>query len=97
MASNTDGSGAAPTISATPAPVASPPAPVSINTDATSSPPVAIDWFDITSRLKQSVSSLRPGELLHHSSFSLKESMSALEVGDPKMDATMHVPTNVVS
>jgi hypothetical protein len=34
---------------------------------------------------------LRSGELLHHASFSLRESMSALEVGDAKMDATVHV------
>jgi len=47
-------------------------------------------WEDITDRIPTAASLLRCGELLHHSSFSLKESMSALEVGDPKMDAAMH-------
>lgn len=55
-------------------------------------------WEDITARLHSALTSgmLRPGQLLHHPSFSLKESMSALEIGDPKMDSAMHVPRNTV-
>lgn len=55
-------------------------------------------WEDITARLHSVLTSdlLRPGQLLHHPSFSLKESMSALEIGDPKMDSAMHVPRNTV-
>lgn len=55
-------------------------------------------WEDITARLHSVLTGdlLRPGQLLHHPSFSLKESMSALEIGDPKMDSAMHVPRNTV-
>lgn len=73
---------------------AAPAAAASSPAASSSEPP----WEDITSRFESAFRSLlRPGELLHHSSFSLKESMSALELGDPKMDAAMHVPRGIMT
>ena len=53
-------------------------------------------WRDVQHVLKQAADELQPGELLHTESFSLFEAMSAIEIGDPKMDAgldTANAPT----
>lgn len=53
-------------------------------------------WRDVQHVLRQAADQLQPGELLHTESFSLFEAMSAIEIGDPKMDAgldTANAPT----
>ena len=55
-----------------------------------------IQWVDVHHVLKQAAGQLQQGELLHTESFSLFEAMSAIEIGDPKMDAgldTANAPT----
>ncbi|KAK9803567.1 hypothetical protein WJX72_000681 [[Myrmecia] bisecta] len=44
-------------------------------------------WLDIQPFLTQASSQLQTGQLLHSESFSLFEAMSAVEIGDVKMDA----------
>lgn len=46
-----------------------------------------IQWQDVHDVLRQAAVQLQPGELLHTESFNLFEAMSAIEIGDPKMDA----------
>ena len=53
-------------------------------------------WFDVQSTLQAAASQLRPGEMLQAEHFNLFEAMSAVEIGDPKMDAgldTASAPT----
>lgn len=46
-----------------------------------------IDWVPVSSLLDAAAKELGVGQLLHTSVFSLYEAMSAVEVGNPKMDA----------
>jgi len=53
-------------------------------------------WFDVQSTLQVAASQLQPGEMLQAEHFNLFEAMSAVEIGDPKMDAgldTASAPT----
>lgn len=46
----------------------------------------AIQWLDLQPFLERVCDQMSVGELLHDESFSLFESMTAIEIGDPKMD-----------
>ncbi|XP_024537087.1 N-alpha-acetyltransferase 35, NatC auxiliary subunit [Selaginella moellendorffii] len=48
-------------------------------------------WADATEIISQVCQELSPGELIHGENFSLFESMSALEIMDPKMDGGMDI------
>ncbi len=50
-------------------------------------------WFDVQSILQAAASQLQPGEMLQAEHFNLFEAMSAVEVGDPKMDAGLDTAT----
>ena len=51
--------------------------------------PVNKTWIDITGKFQLASSKLSPGLLIHVPSFSLFDAMSAIEIADSKMDATM--------
>ena len=51
---------------------------------------VPTEWVDITESFVEAASLLAPGELIQESSFRLLDAMSAVELLDPKMDASMH-------
>ena len=44
-------------------------------------------WFDVQATLQAAAGQLQPGEMLQAEHFNLFEAMSAVEIGDPKMDA----------
>ena len=44
-------------------------------------------WLNVTNLFQEAVVVLSPGELIHETSFSLFDAMSAIELSDPKMDA----------
>lgn len=46
-----------------------------------------IDWVPVSALLDAASQELDVGQLLHTSVFSLFEAMSAVEIGNPKMDA----------
>ncbi|CAL8468026.1 g7565 [Coccomyxa elongata] len=46
-------------------------------------------WLDIEALIQDAAEELQEGELLHDEHFSLYEAMSAVEIGDPKLDAGM--------
>lgn len=46
-----------------------------------------VDWVPVAGLLEAASSQLEVGQLLHTSVFSLFEAMSAVEIGNPKMDA----------
>ncbi|WIA23577.1 hypothetical protein OEZ85_000294 [Tetradesmus obliquus] len=46
-----------------------------------------VDWVSLSALLDAASSELNEGQLLHTSVFSLFEAMSAVEIGNPKMDA----------
>lgn len=46
-----------------------------------------VDWVPVAGLLEAASSELEVGQLLHTSVFSLFEAMSAVEIGNPKMDA----------
>ena len=48
------------------------------------------EWVDITDSFIEAASLLSPGELVKGWGFSLLDAMSAVELLDPKMDASMH-------
>ena len=48
------------------------------------------EWVDITDSFSEAASLLSPGELVKGWNFSLLDAMSAVELLDPKMDASMH-------
>ena len=48
------------------------------------------EWVDITHSFIEAASLLSPGELVQDWSFSLLDAMSAVELLDPKMDASVH-------
>lgn len=53
-------------------------------------------WYDAQSVLRDITSHLQHGQMFHSEHFSLFEAMSAVEIGDPKMDAgldTASAPT----
>ncbi len=53
-------------------------------------------WFDVKPTLQQVTEQLQHGEMLQSEHFNLFEAMSAVEIGDPKMDAgleTANAPT----
>ncbi|ROT43301.1 Mak10-domain-containing protein [Sodiomyces alkalinus F11] len=50
-------------------------------------PPGSIVAFDITSKFRHAVQTLGPGEIVKDGFFTLHESVSALEIMDPKMDS----------
>lgn len=52
-----------------------------------------VQWVDVHDVLREAAEQLQPGELLHTESFSLFEAMSAIEIGDPKMDAGLDTAT----
>ncbi|KAM3571264.1 hypothetical protein VYU27_006699 [Nannochloropsis oceanica] len=54
-------------------------------------------WKDITEECRAAASSLGTGEMICAPSFSLFESMSALELMDPKMDESLLEPVECVS
>jgi hypothetical protein len=45
------------------------------------------EWAPIGGLLAAAADELRVGQLVHASTFSLFEAMSAVEIGNPKMDA----------
>lgn len=47
-------------------------------------------WLDAQPLLRRVCDGMAPGELLHGPSFSLLESTTAIEIGDPKMDIGLH-------
>ncbi len=49
-----------------------------------------VEWVDVTETFTQAAGQLAPGELIQEWNFSLLEAMSAVELLDPKMDASMH-------
>ena len=49
-----------------------------------------VEWIDITDSFIEAASLLSPGELVQEWNFSLLDAMSAVELLDPKMDASMH-------
>lgn len=50
-------------------------------------------WFDAQPVLQEIVEQLKHGQMLHSEHFSLFEAMSAVEIGDPKMDAGLDTAT----
>lgn len=46
-----------------------------------------VDWVPMAGLLAATSSELQVGQLVHTSVFSLFEAMSAVEIGNPKMDA----------
>ena len=48
------------------------------------------EWVDVTSVFSCAVELLAPGELIRECNFSLLDAMSAIELLDPKMDASVH-------
>ncbi|KAK9901701.1 hypothetical protein WJX75_009287 [Coccomyxa subellipsoidea] len=46
-------------------------------------------WLDIEELIQDAAEALQEGELVHDDHFSLYEAMSAVEIGDPKLDAGM--------
>jgi hypothetical protein len=46
-----------------------------------------VDWVSVSALLDAASSELNVGQLLQTSVFSLFEAMSAVEIGNPKMDA----------
>ena len=51
--------------------------------------PPKVDWVTITTKFKELVSHLKPGELVQEADFSLFDAMSAIELMDCKMDAAL--------
>ncbi len=52
-----------------------------------------VEWKDLTSLIKESAyKELQEGQMMHADSFHLGDSMSALELMDPKMDAGLVNP-----
>eukprot|EP00288_Rhodomonas_lens_P006601 CAMPEP_0177722806 /NCGR_PEP_ID=MMETSP0484_2-20121128/17876_1 /TAXON_ID=354590 /ORGANISM="Rhodomonas lens, Strain RHODO" /LENGTH=197 /DNA_ID=CAMNT_0019235201 /DNA_START=84 /DNA_END=674 /DNA_ORIENTATION=- len=51
-----------------------------------------ITWMDLTEVLREAAKDLGEGQMLHAESFNLGDSMSALEMMDPKMDAGLLNP-----
>lgn len=49
-----------------------------------------VEWVDVTDVFTQAAGQLAPGELIQEGNFTLLEAMSAVELLDPKMDASMH-------
>ena len=54
-------------------------------------------WLDIQPLLSRLSDVLRPGELVHNEHFSLFDAMSAIEIGNPKMDPGPLQPTQTRS
>ena len=48
-----------------------------------------IEWVDITEQFREAAEQLAPGELIQEVNFSLFDAMSAIELMDSKMDASM--------
>ena len=46
-------------------------------------------WRDVTVELQAAVASLEEGELVHEQSYTLADSMTVIELMDPKMDPAM--------
>lgn len=46
-----------------------------------------VDWVPVAGLLEAASNELEVGQMLHTSVFSLFEAMSAVEIGNPKMDA----------
>lgn len=51
-------------------------------------------WLDAQPFLAAVADQMAPGEMLHAPSFSLFEAMSAIEIGDPRMDASLAALTS---
>ena len=51
------------------------------------------EWMDITERFRQAAWCLAPGELVQEANFSLFDAMSAIELMDSKMDASLQWST----
>ena len=52
-----------------------------------------VEWRDLTALVKESAfKELQDGQMMHSDSFQLGDSMSALELMDPKMDAGLVNP-----
>ncbi len=51
--------------------------------------PEAPIWLDAQPFLTRVAEQMAPGEMVHAPSFSLFEAMSAIEIGDPRMDASL--------
>jgi hypothetical protein len=52
--------------------------------------PAEPEWLDAQPLLERVCGGMAAGELLHGPSFSLFESTTAIEIGDPKMDIGLH-------
>ena len=61
--------------------------------EATGSDPSGPVWLDIEPFLCRLSPKLQPGELVHGEHFSLFDAMSAIEIGNPKMDPGSMPPT----
>jgi hypothetical protein len=55
-----------------------------------SQPAPAQQWLDAQPLLRRVCAGMAVGELLHGPSFSLFDSTTAIEIGDPKMDIGLH-------
>jgi hypothetical protein len=51
-----------------------------------------VDWVPVAGLLEAASNELEVGQMLHTSVFSLFEAMSAVEIGNPKMDAGKQGP-----
>jgi Mak10 subunit, NatC N(alpha)-terminal acetyltransferase len=58
---------------------------------------VETGWVDVTAALRRGVQSLRTGELLARTDFSPDQAISAIEIGDSRMDQPLteacHIPS----
>ena len=52
--------------------------------------PKSLQWVDITQFLRDTKETMEGGQMIHSPSFSLFRSMSAVEIGDPKMDPGLY-------
>ena len=50
-------------------------------------PPESGKWVNVTDTLRQAQGSLALGEMLHVPHFTVEQAMTAIEIGDPRMDA----------
>jgi hypothetical protein len=58
----------------------------------------AIDqWVDVTAALGKARATLKSGEMLHSPHFTVEQAMTALEIGDPRMDAGAEAKPDVQS
>lgn len=54
----------------------------------------SVVWMDAKGFLDRVCNEMQPGEMLHGPHFSMTEAMSAIEIGDPKMDQGARLATS---